>query len=60
MDKHEIASKIIRMMEKQNFSDWYKNQFENYITGDMEHDSGKTDAECREQIKTDIIRMLNL
>jgi hypothetical protein len=60
MDKDHIVNKILSLLEKQRFADWYDNGFKDYITGDMAHNTGKTDAECREQIKTDLAQMLNL
>lgn len=52
----EIMSKgllknVLRAMETQSFSDWYKNDFEGYITGDP-------DAKTEEEILDDLENLI--
>jgi hypothetical protein len=56
----ELLSKILSLLERQKFADWYNTgNFDAYITGDMEHSKGITYEEAKEIVLTDLQKMLD-
>ena len=45
----QTLKQILRIMETQRFSDWYKDDFDGYITGDAD---GKTEEEILDDLKS--------
>lgn len=60
MDNNEILNRVMKMLDGQRFIDWYNTTHDDYISGDMAFGSGKTDAQCREELKKDVARMMDL
>ena len=48
---NDILKKVLRVLETQGFSNWYNNEFEDYI-------SGEDDAKTQEEILDDLANLM--
>jgi hypothetical protein len=48
---NDILKKVLRVLETQGFSNWYNNEFEDYI-------SGEDDAKTQEEILDDLAKLM--
>lgn len=57
----KMAEAILKMIETERFHKWHGEggKFDNYISGDMTHETKLTDKECREIIIEDIRAMID-
>lgn len=60
MNPEQIAEKVLEMLQKQYFADWFTGRFEDFISGDMEYLTGKSYTECKAKILEDIQQLLRL
>lgn len=57
----EAVNRALEMISKQRFADWYTTgKFDKFITGDLEHETGKSYKDCENEIKDDIRKFLHL
>jgi len=60
MNTQKLAEHILHRLETQRFADFNATDFEEYISGDMEYNTGLTHQECKERITKQIIHLFKL
>jgi hypothetical protein len=60
MNTEELAKHILDRLETQRFADFHAEDFEEYISGDMEYNTGLSHQECKDRITKQIIHLFKL
>ena len=57
----KMAEAILKMIETDRFHRWHNpgGKFDNYVTGDMQHEMKLTDKECREKVTEELANMID-
>lgn len=60
MNKDQVVDRVLEMLMGIRFEKWHTQKFDDYITGEMKHKTGKSEIECLEEIRSDITNLLQL
>lgn len=52
--KEAVILDVFRAIHKQEFYEWFGGRFDDYVTGEMQHQEKKSSAECGEIIRKEL------